>query len=105
MTEGRRQNELARMLSKPASSKRVAAMENVSGARCTSRADIAETFAGFYEHLYKATSFSNYFSNLTSLTMHDRSNVVAATEQEVRDPINKLKAGKTCRDDGLLAEM
>ena len=99
------QNEFARMLSKPVSSKRVVAMKTVSGARCTRRADIAETLAGFYEHLYELTSFSNDVSNLTRLTMHDRSNAVAVTEQDVRDAINKLKAGRTCGDDELLAEM
>ena len=57
LKDGKGQKDLRRELSKPVLNKRVAAMKNTKGERCTARKDISEVFASFYERLYDATSF------------------------------------------------
>jgi hypothetical protein len=96
------------MLCKPVLTKRVVAMKRASGERCTSRAEIAETFASFYEELYDGTSFcQDPGSEWRPKARVDssRNDVEVVTPQEVGDALKKLKAGKTCGDDGLFAEM
>ena len=59
---------------------------------------ICEVFAQFYEDLYCASAGHEVTSNL-----EQHEDIVTA--EEVRKALQKLKAGKTGADDGLVAEM
>ena len=99
LQNGKGASELAKLLAAPVRRKRTVAMTDSQGNRKTNPADMAEVFASFYEQLYNTVgSTSEYGKDVSE-------NSPAITANEIAIAIKKLKNGRTCGDDGLLAEM
>ena len=78
--------------------KRITAVTDASGHRCSEEADVLEVFAKFYEDLYAALS--------TKVELqHNEGQSEAVTPEEVILALKKLRPGRSCGDDGLYAEM
>ena len=60
---------------------------------------ITESFAQFYEELFKELEGRGDYSN------HDTPHATPVTAEEVQRALRQLKSGKKAADDGLVAEM
>ena len=81
--------------------RRIAAAQDKFGCLQTSRPDIAEVFADFYEALYSA--------NIDSMPQPDDTSFFAVNKQEVYDTlvevVRNMKKNKACAEDRLVIEM
>ena len=84
----------------PRTRKRIVRIRSEDGQLHTEQSSIADVFADFYEKLYSSSR-----AHCTPNMGAERATIPAVATEELQTFIKKLKKGRTCADDGLLAEM
>ena len=91
--------EIAKLMRGSVKGRHINAMHDVSGDLRRDPQDIAESFADFYEDLY-----NNALGKMEASPAAG-TNCPKVSREELKTALLKLRPGKACADDGLIAEM
>jgi len=98
--KGGGKREIQQLEQAPKKRHKIAKIVDGNGNIVTQPADVANVFADFYEKLYRADA-----PKCQPTASQARAQLNAVSDEEVRGLLKKMKKGKTCAEDGLVAEM